>query len=143
VRLGKDHRVVTHTVHLPRLLNHLPHPELTLLEECLACIRSNLGSFDPLARFLDLRPQVGPQLIVFLLLIEYDEQEVLVALVQSAKDILAEINREQVIRLYQLPQLVLIDEQVLVFFLSGKQFDKCLKQENLAHHPQVVQLVEL
>ena len=67
----------------------------------------------------------------------------MVALVQSAKDILAEINREQVIRLYQLPQLVLIDEQVLVFFLSGKQFDKCLKQEDLAHHSQVVQLVEL
>ncbi len=53
----------------------------------------------------------------------------------------SEIDRYNIIRLHELPQLILIHEFILMLILLIlcvfiiEKFDECLEQEYFAHHP--------
>ena len=113
--LPHDDLLPRHTVDLSRLLHQLPNPELSLLEEQVSTEGGAFGFHSGTGGFY-FGSQVGPHLREFTFRVEKGQKEVMVVVI-FRKNVNSEIDRYNIIRLYQLPQLILIYQFILLLML--------------------------
>lgn len=137
--LTHDYLLPRHTVDLARLLHQLADPELTLWEELVSVEWRRLW-FHSRAGGFYFGSQVSPHGSEVAFGVQEGKEEVMVGVI-FRQNVNSEIDRYNIIRLNQLPQLILIHKFILMLILLIlcvfiiQKFDECLEQEYFAHHP--------
>ena len=143
--LTYDDPFLRDTVDLPSLLDHFSDPKLPLLKEHFAADAAL--SFHSCTRPLHFKSQEGPHLSELSFRVEEGQKEIM-TVVFFRKNVDGKIDWNNIIRLHQLPQLVLVHQFVLMLMLliikvfTVQQFYQGLEQEDFAHHSQVVKFIK-